>query len=139
MSDVLFFDKDNKPDDDLLAQKIDANFDYWIEIKNHITQQFGNANEEWKFYGKKYGWQLKTLLKKRNLFFLIPYEAYFKIVFVFGDKAVKEIEISDISGKLIESILNARKYGEGRGLAIEVRGAEFISDIKRLIEIKMNN
>lgn len=139
MSDVLFFDKNVKPDDNLLAQKIGARFDYWREIKNYIIQQFGDTVEEWKFYGIKYGWQLKTLMKKRNLFFLIPYESYFKIVFVFGDRAVREIEKSDISEKLIKSVLNARKYAEGRGLAIEVKGDEFISDIKRLIKIKINH
>jgi hypothetical protein len=137
MSENIFNDKNVKPDDKLLAEKMGATYKYWSEIKEHIKEQYGNTIEEWKFYGKKYGWQLKTLIKKRNLFFLIPYESYFKLVFVFGDKAVDEIEKSEISDNLKKNVLNAKKYGEGRGLPIEVRDGKYIADIKKLIDIKM--
>ena len=139
MSEIAFNDKDEKPDDHLLAEKLGARFKYWVEIKKHIKEEYGSTTEEWKFYGKKYGWQLKTLLKKRNLFFLIPGESYYKIVFIFGDKAVKEIEKSDISDKMKNDVISAKKYAEGRGLSIEVKNRKCISDIKTLINIKINN
>jgi hypothetical protein len=139
MSEILFNDKNEKPDENLLAEKIGVTFKYWVEIKKHIKEQYGNTTEEWKFYGNKYGWQLKTFYKKRNLFFLIPFEPYFKIVFVFGDKAVDEIKKSQISDNLKETVINAKKYAEGRGLAIEVKDEQYISDIKTLINIKINN
>ena len=82
---------------------------------------------------------MKTFLKKRNLFFLIPYTSYFKIVFIFGDKAVAEIEDSDISKDLKSVVINAKKYAEGRGLPIDVNDDSYLSDIKKLIGIKINN
>ena len=98
-----------------------------------------NISNEWKFYGQKYGWQLKTLMKKRNLFFMIPSKDFFRIVFIFGDKAAAEIEKSGISAELINQVKNARKYAEGRGLPIEVYDGNYIPDIKKLIEIKIKN
>ena len=58
---------------------------------------------------------------------------------MFGDKAVQEIENSDISDELKKKVLNAKKYAEGRGLVVEVKDNTSISDIKKLIEIKINN
>lgn len=139
MKEIIFNDKDKKPGSRSLAKKIGTNIKYLEEIKNHIKEKYANPTEEWNFYGKKYGWQLKTLLKKRNLFFLIPYESFFKMVFVFGDKAVKEIEKSDISENLKREVINAKKYVEGRGLSIEVKDDEYIEDIKKLIAIKISN
>ena len=139
MSDYIFVDKNIKPDDKLLSEKIGKNFPYWTEIKEHVNEKYGSTTDDWKFYGKNYGWQLKTLIKKRNLFFLIPFKSYFKIVFIFGDRAVNEIEQSDVTENLKNDVINAKKYAEGRGLAIEVIDNTYMTDIKKLIEIKINN
>ena len=82
---------------------------------------------------------IKNPVKKRNLFFLIPYERFFKIVFIFGDKAVQEIEKSNIADQIKNDIINAKKYMEGRGIAIEVKDGGNLPDIKVLIDIKINN
>ncbi len=139
MSEFIFNDKDIQPTDNLLSERIGKNFKYWSEIQKLVKSNYENTIEEWKFYGKKYGWQLKTLLKKRNLFFLIPSESYFRIIFIFGDKAVEEIKKSKISEELKNIVVNAKKYAEGRGLSIDIKGKNYISDIKTLLEIKVNN
>jgi hypothetical protein len=132
-----FKEKERKPDDALVAEKLGPAFKYWTEIRKSAIDICGATREEWKFYGAKYGWQLKTFLKKRNLFFLIPYDSFFKMVFIFGDKAVDAIENSDIGEELKNEIRNAKKYAEGRGLSIEVRDGAPIPDIKTLLEIKI--
>ena len=66
-------------------------------------------------------------------------EDLFKISFVFGDKAVAAVEKSDLPKNLITELKNARKYMEGRGLQVEVKQSEDIENIKKLVEIKMNN
>jgi hypothetical protein len=139
MPDVVFNDKTNPPTDQSLTEKLDDAYPIWQEIKQYTTVLVGDTKDEWKFYGQKYGWQLKTLLKKRNLFFLIPYDSYFKIVLIFGDKAVAEIEKSGISDDIKKDIIHAKKYMEGRGIGIDVRDGEMIEDIKDLIDIKVNN
>lgn len=139
MSEFVFNDKEIQPTKNLLAEKIGINFKYWTEIKKLVKSNYYNTHEEWKFYGKKYGWQLKTFLKKCNLFFLIPTETYFRIVFIFGDRAVEEIQKSNISEELKNIVITAKKYVEGRGLSFDINDKNYISDIKTLIEIKVNN
>jgi hypothetical protein len=101
--------------------------------------EYGGLIEEWKYYGLKSGWILKSLNKKRNLFFLIPCQKYFRIAFVFGDRAVAAIENSGLPATMIEEIKTAKKYAEGRGLRLEVRKRGDVEHVKKLVAIKVMN
>lgn len=127
------------PTDSLLRAAIGETFSHVEHIRAFVKEKYGATTEEWKFYGQKYGWQLKTFLKKRNLFFIIPLESSFKIVFIFGDRAVEAIEKSDVSEALISEVVGAKKYAEGRGLSIDIKDQKALKDVEILIDIKINN
>jgi hypothetical protein len=133
----LFADKSNKPDDRQLAGALGKTYQHWAEIKRHVAAEYGQPVEEWKYYGAKYGWTLKTLHKKRNLFFFKPRERFFSISFVFGDRAVALIEKSGLPDEMIKEIKNAKRYAEGRGLRIEVKTKRDVESVKKLIAIKV--
>jgi hypothetical protein len=139
MAVSVFDDKAAKPTDQMLTRALGKSNRLWREVKKHLKAQYGELTEEWKFYGQKTGWLLKTLRKKRNLFFFIPLEGSFRVSFVFGDKAVAAAEQSDLPEDLVTTLKNARKYAEGRGLQIDVKGAADVEHIKKLVEIKVNN
>lgn len=139
METNLLIDKSIEPDPNRLARALGKNAVFWEAIKQHIVQKHGDVNEEWKFYSAKYGWTLKVLLKKRNLFFFAPYPGYFRLAFVFGDKAVSAVENSDLPEDLKNELRNARKYVEGRGLRIEVKSRKEVEHVKKLIDIKVSN
>ena len=88
MAASVFDDKETKPTAQKLARTLGESNGLWKEIKKHLKAEYGELTEDWKFYGQKSGWILKTLRKKRNLFFFVPSEGSFKISFVFGDRAV---------------------------------------------------
>lgn len=46
MSEVLFSDKNIKPNDDLLSKKIGKSFECWVEIQKHVKSNFENMVEE---------------------------------------------------------------------------------------------
>jgi hypothetical protein len=139
MSSSIFSDKLVKPDEQNLVEALQNTYKLWEEIRKYIRSEFGETVEEWKYYGSKIGWTLKSLNKKRNLFFFTPCEKYFRISFAFGEKAVAEIEKSDLPDNIIEEIKNTRKYVEGRGLRVEVKNRKDVDIIKKLIEIKIKN
>ncbi len=95
--------------------------------------------EEWKYYNQKSGWILKTLKKKRNLFFFIPVEGSFKITFIFGDRAVAAIEGSDLPEEIIDRLRNAKKYAEGRGIQLQVTSVADVENVKKLVEQKLQS
>ncbi|UCF15173.1 MAG: DUF3788 domain-containing protein [Phycisphaerales bacterium] len=139
MAASVFDDKATRPTAQRLARVLGGSNTLWKEIRKHLKAEYGELTEDWRFYGQKSGWILKTLRKKRNLFFFVPSEGSFRISFVFGDRAVAAAEQSDLPKNLIETLKSARRYAEGRGLQIEVKGPSDVENIKRLVEIKINN
>ena len=139
MSANVFIDKLAKPDDQALVRALGKTYPLWAEIEKHIATTLGKSVEEWKYYGLKSGWTMKTLYKKRNLFFFTACKGYFRIAFVFGDRAVAEILKSDLPKALIEEVTNAKKYAEGRGLRIDVKTRRDVESVKKLIAIKVTN
>ena len=139
MTEILFKDKLQVPTGEMLADVLGKSYRYWTELKDLLVTAHGELTEEWKFYGKKNGWTLKLLRKKRNLFFVKPYNKFFQVTFIFGDKAVSEIMNSDLPDEFKERIKNAVKYAEGRGLNIIVDKKASVEHVLKLAAIKLNN
>jgi hypothetical protein len=139
MSENVFLSKDVKPTEELIKANLIDNYSQIEEIRKFIDDTFGETLEEWKNYGKKIGWLLKKLYKKRNLFFITICDGYFNVTFVFGDKAVNSIVDSAVSTSLKTALMEARKYAEGSGLSIKVEDGKYLPDIKMLLQIKVNN
>jgi hypothetical protein len=139
MSANVFIDKLAKPDNQALITALGKTYPLWAEIENHVATAYGGSTQEWKYYGPKSGWTLKTLIRKRNLFFFTPCQGYFRIAFVFGDRAVAEILISDLPKAMVEEVKNAKKYAEGRGFRIEVKTRRDVESVKKLVAIKLMN
>ena len=135
----MFLKKTPRPNDKMLSEVLGPSYEYWKHLKTILQNQYAGLAPEWKYYGAKSGWAMKMMLKKRNLFFVGPCDGYFRIAFVFGDKAVKAIEESDLPLSLIKEVQGAKRYAEGRGLRIECRGKEHIEDVLKLTAIKVRN
>ena len=133
----IFLDKTHQPDEKELSSALGPTYAYWKAIRLALEKRHGSIAEEWKFYGKSSGWTMKVLLKKRNLFFMAPYEKYFRIAFVFGDKAVAAIERSDLPKHLIRELVGAKRYVEGRGLRIDVTTKPAADEIVKLAAFKL--
>ena len=139
METNAFMDKSVQPDNSQLARILGEKTTFWEAIKHHIMQKHGGFVEEWKFYNTKSGWTLKVLLKKRNLFFFTPLQGFFRLAFVFGDKAVSAVTKSDLPEEFKNELKTARKYAEGRGLRIQVTSEKDVENVKKLIDIKICN
>lgn len=139
MEDRLFLDKQIMPNDQMISEALGKTYKYWKEVRKSLDNEYDNLIEEWKYYGKNYGWGMKLLLKKRNLFFFAAHNKYFVLGFIFGDKAVSAIKQSDLPEQMITEIKTAKKYAEGTGLSIKVKKRDDIKYIKKLVEIKVNN
>jgi len=133
----VFTDKTVKPTDKDLVEKLESKYELWQQIHDMILSKYPNGLAEWNYPGKKYGWSFRIKDKKRAIIYLLPRYQYFKVAFVFGDKAVNEILESKISNDIKTAIGQATKYAEGRGIRIDVIDDSIIVDIEQLIDIKL--
>lgn len=139
MPPSALLDKAQKPDEKILADLLGKSYKILQDLRKNIAETCGQTTEDWKFYGTKYGWTMKTLLKKRNLFFFVPQKNSFTIGFIFGDKAVEAARKSDLPQNIIDELLVARKYAEGRGISLDIKNSSQLKIIKSLLRIKVEN
>jgi hypothetical protein len=139
MDTSIFPNKEEKPNNENLKSALGKTFELWLKLRDIVFEKYPDATEEWNFPGKKYGWSFRIKDKKRAIIYLLPREDYFKVAFVFGQKATDLIMGSNIDISIREELKNAKKYAEGRGIRIEVRNNNIIPDIENMIDIKLAN
>jgi len=135
----VFTDKTSMPTDKELADKLESSFERWKSIHDLVLRKYPGGFPEWNYPGKKYGWSFRIKDKKRAIIYLLPRERYFKVAFVYGDKAVNEIMQSNISNHIKIAINQATKYAAGRGISFDVLDDSVLMDIEQLIDIKLHN
>ncbi len=140
MEDIsIFRDKAIIPTDKDLVENLGDTYNLWKNIHDLVLIKYPKGFAEWNHPGQKYGWNFRIKDKKRAIIYFLPRDKYFKVAFVFGQKATDIILSSDISPVIKSELEQAKKYAEGRGIRIDVKNDKILPDIKRLIEIKLNN
>lgn len=85
------------PDNESLANVLGSTRSLWNRLFEYAEEK-SNALGEWRFYSKKAGWSYVVKSGKRTLFYMIPQDGYFKLTFVYGEKAVEKAKESNITG-----------------------------------------
>ena len=139
MPSSIFIDKSKKPGNNELKKALGKTIELWDEIKAYIYKNYPEATEEWAYPGKSFGWNFRVRDKKRVLVYFMPCDGFFIVSFVFGEKATQEALGSSISKEIKSIIKSAKVYAEGRGFRIDLANKKIVKDIKRLIDIKLQN
>jgi hypothetical protein len=139
MDRSVFSDKNSIPSSNDLEIALGNLYELWQTIALYVYSKYPKATEEWTFSGEKYGWNFRIKDKKRAIIYLLPRDKYFKVAFVFGQKAFDIIMKSDVSDAIKKELEIARVYAEGRGIRIDVKNEDTLVDIKLLIDIKISN
>jgi len=135
----IFMDKAKMPETKELAHHLNDTFKYWLAIRDFVFQKYPKAFEEWNHSGAKYGWNFRIKDKKRAIIYFLPRQGFFKVAFVFGQKAMNQIMESNIAIEIKTELQQAKVYAEGRGIRIEIVDDSKLEDIKKLVEIKIAN
>lgn len=139
MDASIFMDKEKSPTINDLSLRLSTTYEWWKMLRNFVFDMYPKATEEWKYSGVKHGWYYRISDKKRAIIYLLPREGYFKVAFVFGQRATTQLLESTVSDEIKTELQNAKVYAEGRGIRIEIKEGSKIEDIKKLVEIKLAN
>ena len=137
MDKSIFTAKNKLPNEMDMMTTLGGLYDLWQTIKEYVHLKYPKALAEWNYPGDKYGWSFRIKDKKRAIIYLLPREKYFKVAFVFGQKATDAVMESRVSDAIKTELSAARPYAEGRGIRIDVKDDEILRDIKELVDIKI--
>ncbi len=139
MEDIsIFTDKALIPTEQDLQEKLGTTYALWKRIEEMVLAKYPQGLAEWNFPGKNYSWSFRIKDKRRAIIYFLPRDSFFKVAFVFGDKAVAVIDQSPVADFIKTELALTRKYAEGRGIQITIRDDSFLPDIDQLIDIKLN-
>lgn len=136
----VFTEIDKTPDEGALRANIgEKAFQQWAALCDFVFEQYPKAKAEWKFSGVKYGWSFSIKDKKRAIIYFLPRQLFFKVAFVFGQKAYDVILNGDFPAEIQLALSNAPKYAEGRGIRLPIGTSTDLDFIKRLIKVKLSH
>ncbi len=135
----VFTDSSLSPTTSKLKEALGSAYPLWEEISAYTLKVTKGLVGEWKFSGPKFGWSFRISDKRRVIIYLLPRDQYFKVAFVFGQKATERILEGKFDEEIKAELQAAKVYAEGRGLRIHVRDKAKISDIFGLINVKISS
>ena len=133
----IFTDKTKTPGDADLKIALGATYVLWNKLKEYVKKVAPDSTDEWKFSSEKFGWSFRISDEKRVIIYLLPRDKYFKVAFVFGQKATDSILKSKISSEIMNELKSAKVYSEGRGIRISITDKTLVNDVQKLISFKI--
>ena len=132
----LFSDAGDKPDDASLCERLGRTKTHWDAILDLVDAKYGDVAPEWKFYGKKHGWQLKLMGKKRAFAYMVPHDRSFLVGMALRPAEVEGLREAGIAEELAREIEEGKAFQEGRPAQIEVRSKGHVQVVKRLFALR---
>jgi hypothetical protein len=131
MNSACFDQKEVTPDESTLKKGLGELYSAYKEVME-LTEDF---DHEWKYYGKKHGWQLKVVRKGKALLYLIPQDKSFKMGFAVRENEKERLLNSSLPPKTKEELATAKKYPEGYPLRLEIKSKTDMRTVCVVLEV----
>lgn len=137
MSEPILGDRTRVPGDADLAAALGAGKLHWDALIAFVREVCPEAVLEWKFYGAKYGWQLKVVRAKKALLYMIPHRDGFNAALALRPRAVEELRGAGVPEDLVREIESAKDAPEGRPARIFVTTKRDVGIAAKLVALKL--
>jgi hypothetical protein len=139
ISQNAFAGQAEQPTQKAVESALENSWVLWKQLVAELKQEQNLDGEEWNSSGLKYGWSFRLQLKRRNIVYLGPRSGSFVASFVLGDKAIAVARKSRLPAYVLKMIAEAKRYGEGTPVRIEVSKPEDLEPVKTLAKMKVEN
>ena len=131
MAESIFAEKKVIPSEEVLSAALRDNRVLWNK-----TVALSGGSGEWKFYTKAAGWTYQVKQGKRALFYMIPKVGSFRLIFVYGKRAVEAAKSAGLPEQVMKDLLEAKVYAEGRSISVTVNGDTDMYTVQKLLTLK---
>jgi hypothetical protein len=135
MSVGIFTDKAHAPTAEQIAEAISSRQAAWEDMLQVIRERYARQ-EDWRFYGKSYGWALRFRKSGKALVSLYPAEGSFTVQLILSQAEMDKTHGLKL-GKHVQHIIEqAHPFPEGRWVFIPVRSGQDLRDVRQLLALK---
>jgi hypothetical protein len=135
MSVGVFTDKAHAPTAEQISESIGPRRAAWEEIVQVIRERYSHR-EDWRFYGKNYGWALRFRKGGKALVSLYPAEGSFTVQLILSQAEVDKAHGLKLGKHVRQIIEQAYPFPEGRWVFIPVRSGQDLRDVHQLLALK---
>ena len=121
MERPLLNDKDEYPDDQVLARCLGRAKPAWDAFASGLEERLPDATIEWRYYNDGKAWLCKVVRKKKTVCWVSIWDRFFKTAFYFTSRSEGDIEALPIPADLKDRFRTQARTGTLKPLVIEVR------------------
>lgn len=136
MDRPLLTDKNQYPDDEVLAAHLGKAKPAWDAFASEMTATLGAAAIEWRFYNDGQAWLCKVVHKKKTVCWVSVWDHFFKVVFYFTAKNDEAIEALPIPADLKEAYRAHAAIGKLKPLIVIVKTKKALEPVSVLVRYK---
>jgi hypothetical protein len=130
-------DQNVYPSDKVLEETLANSFPAYLELRSRCSKELPGLSFEWRYYKDGNAWLCKAVYKKKTVFWLSVWDAFFKTTFYFTEKTgsgIAELEINEEMKKIFHE---SRPVGKLYPLTIPVKEPFPIGDLLKIIAYKL--
>ncbi len=136
MEEPCLNDRAEYPDDKILKRHLGDAKVAWDSFTAYLDSNYPSYSGEWRYYNDGKSWLYKISKKRKTICWVSVYRGKFATTFYFPDRAEGLMVSSKLRKRYIEQFVNARRYGNTRGLTIDIRKVADLNTTKKLVAIK---
>jgi hypothetical protein len=131
MTDAYFVEKAYPPEADTLRNALGPLYPVYKET----LQLVEGFDLEWKYYGRRIGWQLKASRKGKALFYLTPLQQSFRIGMAIRETEREELMRSSLPASVKKELKSAKRYPEGYPLRLLIARPSHMKSLHIVFEL----
>lgn len=127
-----------EPTPEFLKEVLKEKYDWWLEIRDHVTGSYPHVTEVWKYYNDGKQWLYRLMQKKNTIFWLAVMADTYRITFYFPKKAEALISGSGLPEQIRTDFLTAHSYGQIRPISLKMERASDMELVRQLVALKLS-
>jgi hypothetical protein len=132
----IFTDKNHPPTMKQILTALGDKRSAWEEFVAFVRAKYP-SQEEFKFYGKNYGWALRFRKGGKALLSLYPTQSCFTVQVILGEAVAQATRDLKLGKRVRQVIERAHPFSEGRWLYIPIKSQKDMKDVQQLLAVKL--
>jgi len=136
MDRPLLNDKNERPDDEVLARCLGKAKPAWDAFAADVSAAFGDQALEWRYYNDGKAWLCKVVHRKKTVCWASVWDRFFQVAFYFTAKNDADIAALPIPDELKEAYREHPGFGKMKPVVVQVKTRKVLPTVSVIAKYK---